>query len=210
MNDNTISIGTMVASVIGLISLSITCWKFFYDRTIGNKKDRREQYHFAKDFLSEKTLNPKLHPFVLEKGYQAIVENRQIRCREIEYLLDLKDPATCLDDFILGRKYLVSLDQSSDGCICFSGRYKSEKFRSLVKYFWIGIYFLLTFLTVLPLWLSIFFKEFFTQISSVQFLTLSTLFVPGFLFYMYVALDSVQRLRRAEHLVTHQKDSLAP
>lgn len=61
------------------------------------------------DFLQEVNSNKQLHPFLREKGYQAIAGDKQIGANEIEYLLSLKGPERALRDYVLGRPYLEHL-----------------------------------------------------------------------------------------------------
>lgn len=89
--DITIKILTLVAGTIGVA-------KIFYEILIGKRNRMSEEYKFAKVFLEELGANKNLHPFIREKGYQAIAGDNQLGSNEIEYLLSLQQPDLALRD----------------------------------------------------------------------------------------------------------------
>src|SRR5690606_19252263 len=114
----------------------------------------REEYKFAKEFLDEVSAKEKLHPFLREKGYQAIAGDNQIAADEIEYLLSLKGSERALRDYVLGRPYLEHLPDAGDLQIAFKKKYTSKWSRHLSKFFYLGVYIALAFLAVSPLLFS--------------------------------------------------------
>ena len=111
--------GTLLLGVIG-------AGKLLYDLWIIKHSRMRDEYTFAKTFFHEVSTNPTSHPFLREKGYQAIAGDRQLSADTIEYLLSLENPDRALRDYVLGRPYLEHLPQSGNLQIEFRKRYKNK------------------------------------------------------------------------------------
>ena len=87
--------GTLLLGVIG-------AGKLLYDLWIIKHSRMRDEYTFAKTFFHEVSTNPTSHPFLREKGYEAIAGDRQLSADTIEYLLSLENPIV--------RSEITSLD----------------------------------------------------------------------------------------------------
>ena len=129
-----IKIITTIVAIVGV-------GKTFYEMRTGNKSRLREEYKFAKDFLEELNNNPNLHPFALEKGYQAIAGSTTVSTKEIAYLLSLKNPGKCLNDYLLGKQYLSKLNTDSDFQLYFSKKYSTLWSRKWRKGLYFALYF---------------------------------------------------------------------
>lgn len=173
--------------------------KLIYDLSIGKRGRMREEYKFAKDFLQDVSSGEQLHPFLREKGYQAIAGDKQIGADEIEYLLSLKGPERALRDYVLGRPYLEHLPDAGNLQISFREKYKGVWSRRWRKFFYLITYFGLAFLAFAPLVLSKFFPIGPPQIF-VAFAVCVSVFGP----YAWFALKAGTRIYRAEKLVEHQ------
>ena len=73
---------------IGAFFLSaVATWKVIIELLRGRQGRLREEYIFAKAFFEHVQSEPNLHPFLKEKGYQAIAGDPTLTAAEIEYLL---------------------------------------------------------------------------------------------------------------------------
>lgn len=98
--------------------------KALYEAIAGNKSRLREEYKFARDFLTEVDSEKNLHPFAVEKGYQAIAGTASIKSEEVAYILTLENSARCLRDFVLSRKYIEHLNTAGNLQIAFADKYR--------------------------------------------------------------------------------------
>jgi len=190
--DILLKIGTLIVGVIGAA-------KLIYDSLIGKKNRMREEYKFAKEFMGQLQDSPPMHPYLREKGYQAIAGDNQITANEIEYLLSLERPERALRDFVLGRSYLEHLPNSGSLEINFSNKYEKTLPRALRKYFYLACYFILAFLAFSPF---VFSKWLFVSPSQMFSALALTVTVLGP--YAWFSLRASTKIYRAEKLVRHQ------
>lgn len=183
---------TLLLGVIG-------AGKLLYDLSITKRSRMRDEYTFAKTFFEEVSTNPALHPFLREKGYQAIAGDRQLSGDEIEYLLSLENPDRALRDYVLGRQYLEHLPQSGNLQIEFKKRYERKWSRKWRIYIYSGLYVLFSLTAFSPLVLSQLFA--FSSAQTVQSLILS---VPVFGPYGWFFLKTAAHIYRAQKLVDNQ------
>jgi hypothetical protein len=190
--DITIKSGTFLLGVVGSA-------KVLYEISIGRQSRMREEYKFAKAFIVELNSNPDMHPYVLEKGCQALAGDRQLVAEEIKYLLSLQRPSLALRDYVLGRKYLEHLPNVGNLQIAFKKKYQGIWSRLWRKSLYISFYALFVFFAVAPVLLS---KFLFKSPSDVVFPLILCLavFVP----YAWYSLVEAARIYRAEKLVQHQ------
>jgi hypothetical protein len=173
--------------------------RFLYDVSIGRRGRMREEYKFAKEFLSDINSDSGLHPFLREKGYHAIAGGNSISGDEIEYLLALTRPDRALKDYVAGRHYLEHFPRSGNLQIEFKKKYKSKFSRKWRLYGYLILYLLLGFMAFSPLVLSGFYH---TSPSQTFGLLLTCIGVFGP--YALFSLRSGYRLHRAQMLVSHQ------
>ncbi|MEO5933494.1 MAG: hypothetical protein ABIQ08_08075 [Duganella sp.] len=184
--------GTLLLGVVG-------AGKILYDLSIIKRSRMRDEYTFAKTFFEEVSSNAALHPFLREKGYQAIAGDRQLSGDEIEYLLSLEKPDRALRDYVLGRTYLEHLPQSGNLQIEFKKRHKSKWSRKWRVYVYSGSYVIFSLTAFSPLVLSQLFA--FSNAQTVQSLILSvSVFGP----YGWYFLKTAAYIYRAQKLVENQ------
>jgi hypothetical protein len=189
----------LFAKVGALILGSISTLKLTYDWLHGRQGRLRDEYKFANDFLRDLAQNKSMHPFVKQKGYQAIAGDTRLSASEIEYLLTLHDSARALRDYVLGRPYLEHYATAQESQIAFQPKYKGRWPRLWRKSVYITMYFLFFVGAFAPLVLPAF-----KSLQASQALVLFTfsfmlLIPPGFL-----ALRAGVRIVRAEVLVNSQ------
>lgn len=183
---------TLLVGVVG-------AGKLLYDLSISKRSRMREEYNFAKNFLEEANTNPTLHPFLREKGYQAIAGDRQMSADEIEYLLSLERPDRALRDYALGRSYLEHFARSGNFHIKFKKKYQKKWSQQWRIYLYAGLYIALGFLAFSPL----IFATIFPMSNTQTFLTLLlSVIVCGP--YAWLSLIASTRIYRAQMLVEHQ------
>lgn len=66
-----------------------------------------QNYKLAKEIFDDIQNNPSMHPYVLERGYQALAKSKNIKIREAEYLTSLENPNSSLTNYIKARSYLL-------------------------------------------------------------------------------------------------------
>lgn len=181
-----------VAAIIGT-------GRVIYEIMIGKKSRLRDDYKFAKEFLSDLKEKPDLHPFAIEKGYQAIAGSTTLKSEEIAYLLSLENPGKCLKDYVLSKKYLQHLNTSGDLQLSFSEKYSASWARNWRKALYLTLYFGLAFAALSPLILA---KAGVTK--PVQLLTFLAITVPFFGFYAWASLRSFTQIYRGEKLILNQ------
>ena len=102
-------IETVVKLTVGIVSIIgflFAIYKHTYEITTSKKSSFKDDYRFAKEFLEDVAKKPDLHPYVIEKGYQAIAGNNNLSSKEVVYLLSLEEPSICLKDYVLSKEYL--------------------------------------------------------------------------------------------------------
>lgn len=173
--------------------------KALYEIASGNKPKLRDEYRFARDFLDDLASKKDLHPFAVEKGYQAIAGTTTIKGEEVAYILTLENPVRCLRDFVLSRKYIEHINTTGDLQIAFTRKYQNPWARSWRKFVYVTAYVIFAFGAVLPLLLG---KPLGLQPKPVFILFAFTLPVCGFV--AWSSLQSFARIYRGEKLVESQ------
>src|SRR5690606_3250104 len=173
--------------------------KYLYDLWIGRRGRLREEYQFAQAFFLELSRDKNMHPFLKEKGYQAIAGDNKLSAIEIEYLLSLENPERALRDYALGSSYLEHLPNSGNLQIKFKEKYQGKWARLWRKGWYTSWYFLLVFIAFMPLlvpgWIGV---------NKSQALTTFLLFLGVFGPYAWFSLKAATRIYRAEVLVSNQ------
>lgn len=193
----------IVAKIVGAIAASLAAafaaGKVIYDILIGYTSHRRESYKFAKDFFEFEQQSKNVHPYVIEKGYQAVAGNTILNIAEIKYLISLTNGDRALKDYVLGRKYLQHLPAAEDLQIVFKEKYKaqwSRKWRIILYGF---LYFGLCGLAITPLVITEIFSK-----NNVHALQVSIVFIFYFTPFAYLALKAGSRIHRAQKLLKSQ------
>lgn len=185
-----------VETVIKIISAIVAIFsigKIIYDITTGKKSRLREDYKFAKEFLEDLNNNPKLHPFAVERGYQALAGSTSISSEKIAYLLSLKNPGKCLNDYMLSKKYLQLISINGDPCLTFAKKYSSSWSRLWRKVIYFLLYVFCAVIAIIP---TLFLPKY------LSFLFTTT---PVFSYWAVFSLISYIEIDRGEKLVNHQQ-----
>jgi hypothetical protein len=189
----------LFAKLVGIIVAVLSAGRIIYDLVSKKQLNLRDEYRFAKEFLEDLGDTPTLHPFVIEKGYQAIAGTTLLSSKEVAYILTLKNSAQCLKDLVFSYKYLEHIDTTGNHEISFKPKYNLQLSRQWRKILYLFFYFvsafvaLSPFLAVSPLGLHV--KQFFAAI---------VITLPVFGFYAWFSIQEYVRLQRAEILVTSQ------
>lgn len=173
--------------------------KAMHDWSNSRKSKLREEYKFAQEFLRVVEAGTAVHPYVREKGYQAIAGDRDISADEVDYLLSLNRPDRTLRDYVSAKKYLEHLPRSGYFQVQFKAKYRKRWSRQWRLTMFLTLYMLCVFAALAPFLLQSYLR------FSVQgsFLTLAaTLAVFGP--YAWFFLSSGVNLARASKLVAHQ------
>lgn len=181
-----------IIKIIGAIVAIFGAGKIIYDITTGRKSRLREEYKFAKEVLDDLKNNPDLHPFVVEKGYHAIAGSTIFSSEDIAYILSLKNPGKCLNDYVLSKEYLQTLKTNGDLRLAFSKKYSSYWSRWLRKKIYLILYIVCAGMAIIPIFLP----------KSLSLIVTST---PAFGYWAVIALNSYIRIDRGEKLVKHQQ-----
>ena len=188
----------VVKVLVLVVGAAIGPIKLFYDIWIARRSRTREEYYFAKEFLSEVKDNKNLHPFLKAKGYQAVAGDTKLRGEEIEYLLSLQEPDRALSDYVLGQGYLEHFPHTGTVEITYKKPFKASWSRWLLKSLFLGGYIVMYLLAAAPFVWPFFFER--TAVPSG--LVVSTV-VCGF--SAWFSLKELARLVRAEKLVKRQQ-----
>jgi len=100
-----------LAVTLQIVATSVTVYgvrKLYLDTSLVFRSKAREEYKFAKEFLSDGVADSGLHPFLREKGCQAITGEENVNPEHIECVLSLRHPAQGLREYAYGKKYLES------------------------------------------------------------------------------------------------------
>ena len=191
--DLTIKLGSLTLGAIATM-------KIVYEWLYGRYGRLREEYKFARDFFKDLKDDPDLHPFLKQKGYQAIAGDTKLSASEIEYLLELHDSARALKDYVLGRPYLRHFTTAANQRVAFEPRYEtawSRNWRSLM-------YFLL----YMTFFVGAFSPMFIPSVEAASLLDKTLYFAFTLLLFLpaaFLALRAVTRIARAEVLVKNQQ-----
>lgn len=131
----------LIGTGCGLALAILGFLKFYLDFSVNQKSKHREDYKFAKEFYADMQKIKPMQPYLIEKGYLAIVGNNYLKQHEIEYLLKLTGAATALRQYFRGKKYLKELPESGSLKVELKDQYKNSTYRSILEKLYIGSYF---------------------------------------------------------------------
>lgn len=130
-----------IAIKLGVLCVGmVAAAKGLFDLSIGMKGKLRDEYKFAKYFLADVETFGKMHPYLKEKGYQAIAGDERVTAKEVEYLLSLINPEQAIKDYVMGRDYLEHLSVLEDFQIVFKEKYKTKWSRMWRMFLYFGCY----------------------------------------------------------------------
>jgi hypothetical protein len=187
-----VKIGTLCLGLIGAA-------KIFQELSNGRRSRMREEYKFAREFLGDVVSNRDMHPFLKEKGFQAIAGDNRMSADEIEYLLSLTGPERALRDYVKGMAYLEHLPQSGNLQIKFKKKFESKWSRQWRLWLYVVFYGVFALMAFSP-WLL----ASFSHVSLAKMLSAMALTIPVFLTYAWFSLKAGARIYRAQKLVKDQ------
>lgn len=187
-----------IIKAVGIVSAAIYGAIRSRDLFLNKKNRLREEALFAHDFI--KMDDGSLHPFVREKGYQAIAGSKWVSADEVAYILTLKNSEQCLNMYVSGKKYL----DFSSGKISENFQYK-EKYRKKYAIAWrkrlyFFMYVIFAFLALFPF---IFSRSLGMEAESVIKGLVITM--PFFGIYAWFFLDLNIKLNSVKNLVEKQE-----
>lgn len=191
-------IDTILKSAAALTGV-VGAAKIIYELSIGGRGRLREEYRFAKEFMDALEENPRIHPFLKEKGYQAVAGDRSLAASEIEYLLSLQKPDRAVRDYVLGRHYLEHLQSAGNLQLSFRGKYKNSWSRKWRKGIYFLVYLVLAILAILPMLTPTLFGS-----EPSQVVVALSFCLVGFGPFAWMAVTAAARIHRAEYIVKHQ------
>lgn len=188
-----------VLKVLPVLATIAGAAKILYEIPISARSRLREEYKFAREFMQELRQDPEMHPFVREKGYQAIAGDRSLSADEVAYVLSLQNPEQALRDYVLARPYLEHRHRSGNIGLGFRAKYQRPWSRMWRKMAYSTLYFLLAALAFSPF----LFSKVFGLTGSQIFVALGV-YVITFGWFAWQALIAAARIFRAEKLVKNQ------
>jgi hypothetical protein len=190
-------ISTIIKSIAAIATL-VGAGKAYYDLIAGKSVRLRDDYRFSREFLND-IQKGDLHPYSIEKGYQALANSTVVSTSEIEYILTLENPVKCLRDYVLAHHYLEKISVDGNHKISFKQKYVSKWPRLWRKILHIVLYGAFAFLAFTPL---IFGKMLDLQLS--QIVIAQCIAFPCFGMYAWFSLKSFARIFRGENIVFNQ------
>lgn len=188
----------LITKIVLAAAAIFTASKVLFDIFYGKRSNIRDEYSFSKKFFDDLE-NGKLHPYVVEKGYQAIAGTTNVKASEVAYILSLKNPVQCLRDFVLSKDLFERLETNGSFKLVFKRKYKSKFSRSWRMAMYFVLYFVFAFLAFAPFVISTVTKSSF----STYIVQLAITF-PVFGSYAWFALKSYGQLKRGEYLFNNQ------
>lgn len=182
----------LIATTVGVIGAA----KVIYELRSGVQNKLREEFKFAKEFL-EDIKQKELHPYTVEKGYQAIAGSTLMTKDEVEYILSISDPVQRLNDYKKSFRMFNKFD-SKKSKLELRKKYNFLWYRRWLKGWYFCTYFTLSFAALSPFLASEYFGE---QGVLAIFITL-----PSFGIYAWAAMNALIKVAAAERLIANQQD----
>jgi hypothetical protein len=143
--------------IVGFIVTIVGLYKVLNLVKFQRKSSFRDEYNFAKMFLADVEeadkatgMDKKIHPYVEEKGYQAIAGTDSIRACEAAYILSLKDPVLCLRYYVYSKSLFENFDETH-AKLSFKSKYSSKTYRYWRKKLFFVLYFIFGVIALNPL-----------------------------------------------------------
>lgn len=189
-----------IAKLVGALISVVTLGKIYYDMVLSKKNVLQQDYKIAKEFLEDLTKNSSMHHFAVERGYQAIASDTNIKVSEAEYLISLENPSISLKNYIAGRSYVEVVKNNNNKVVHFKEKYQSSFSRMWRRYFYMLSYLVNAFIAMIPI---AFFGVITKSISSSIFTIIVALASFGIL--ALISLKEHFIIVNAEKLVNSQK-----
>lgn len=112
--------------IFALVASAFGAWKVLAELARAKRSTLREEYRFAKEFFADLQSKVPLHPYVRDKGFEALAGDKLLTSREVEYLVGLPDPARSLREFANARKYLEHAVTAGDSQLMLRKKYQGN------------------------------------------------------------------------------------
>ena len=145
----------IVLKLLAVLVSSVGAWKVLTELARARRATLREEYRFAKEFLSDLKSKEPIHVYLKDKGYEALGGDKSLATREIEYLMSLPEPARALREYANGRKYIEHVATAGDRQLLLRRPYR--RFVSLRSLIW--LYLALFLLAYTAAWSPLVFSE---------------------------------------------------
>ncbi|MDB5870664.1 MAG: hypothetical protein JWQ07_106 [Ramlibacter sp.] len=188
----------ILARVIAVLAAALATLKGGYELLMHSRGRLRDEYRFAKEFLADLQNAPSMHPFLREKGLQALAGTDGLSAREVEYLLKLPEPAVSLKDYVAAKAFLHHRATATPSEISFAPAWQAAWKRTFWKTTGLIAYVALFALAMSPLFLPMFAGG---GLGSLKLLFLT---VPTFGFLAFLALVQAVRIARADRVLGRQ------
>lgn len=96
----------LILKFVSLLAGAFAMWKIVAEVSAGRRSRFREEYRFAREFFADIKATKEMHPFLRQKGYQALAGDNRLSAQEVEYLLSLPQAARALRLYVMGLPYL--------------------------------------------------------------------------------------------------------
>lgn len=187
---------SLILKIIMAIGVMIGAARIINEFSTGSKLKLREEYRFAKDFLSDVAEPNKLHHLAVERGYYALAGTSSIKVSDIAYLISLQNPDKSLKDYALSRRYVEFNEQLHR--VIFRSKFKNKFSRLWRKAIHFTAYVMFAGLALSPLMLAGPYN------LGLKFMLLALATIPSFGFFAFDSLRSFIKIQRAEALVKEQ------
>jgi len=139
-----LKLGGLFVTVLGVPKIWREVQQISDSRLKGN-------FAFAKEYTQ--ALRGEAHPLVVEVGFRAFQNGRQLNAPEILYLLSFSQPSRAIRLFLKGRDHLSFVDGVPQGhaSVGFNQKYQSPTKRLWLKAWHLTSYFFLAVLALAPL-----------------------------------------------------------
>lgn len=200
-----------ILKIIGVFASIIALHKGVLDNSIGKRSQHKEEYELSKKFIAElftddQTENKKEpHPFIIEKGYQAISGER-LSHKEIKALLHFPCPSRALKAFYRAGDFIeLNKDESFE----YIKKYQSKKSRKRYKIWYYCAYFFYAIIAIFPLVFTVLFR---INITDLESIIKFVIFIGMFVFLAISQLWQSVKMEFADYIIEEQAklDSIPP
>ncbi|MEM5372838.1 hypothetical protein V4C53_43515 [Paraburkholderia azotifigens] len=137
--------------ILGTLVALVGIPKVYLDSSIASRSRLRDDYKFAKEYLSDVHGEESMHRYLREKGSQAITGKRDADPEHVEFLLSLVKPSKalhlyaagkqCLEtSYANGNRYLENPNRSGVVSLVFKNRFQKRWKRNFVRWFFFLLY----------------------------------------------------------------------
>ncbi|BCZ84815.1 hypothetical protein PTKU64_84900 [Paraburkholderia terrae] len=141
----------VILQLFGTLATVVGIPKLYLDSSLALRSRLREEYKFAKEYLTDLDCEGGLHPYLREKGSEAITGRRDANPEHVEYLLALLKPSEALQlyavskeyletEYTNGNRYLQNPNRSGVVRLVFKKKYRKRWKRSVIKWGFFVLY----------------------------------------------------------------------